>query len=193
MLPRADIKRMARDQIKGNIGAIFVCMLLVGLITAVSGVTFIGPIILAPVFMLSMTRIYLKLTEGTAPEAKDIFTGFDNILNAVVLELLIGVFTFLWTLLLFVPGIIKALSYSMSFYILAENPGMTATEALNESKRMTKGYKGKLFMLGLSFILWFLLGSVTLGIAYIYVVPYVSTTMANFYKELKVASEYNLQ
>lgn len=80
----------------------------------------------------------------------------------------------------------------MSFYILADNPDMTAGEALKESMRITKGHKGQLFVLGLSFIPWYLLGMITFGIAFIYVVPYISTTIANFYKELKAAAEYKI-
>ena len=192
MLPRSQLKQMAKDQMRGNLGALWVCMILVAAITAASTVTFVGPIILAPMFMLSMARVFLKLTEGTKPGVKDIFSGIDNIFNAVILELLVGLFTFLWSLLLIVPGIIKAVSYSMSFYVLADNPGMTSQEAIKESMRITKGHKLDLVVLSLSFLPWFLLGMVTLGIAYIYVVPYVSTTMANYYKELKAATEYKL-
>ena len=190
MLPRSQLKQMAKDQLRGNLGALLICMLLVAVITGVSGVTFIGPIILAPLFMLSMARVFLGLTEGVKPKVMDIFSGVDSLVKAIVLYLLIGVFSFLWSLLLIVPGIIKALSYSMSFYILADNPDMTAGEALKESMRITKGHKGQLFVLGLSFIPWYLLGMITFGIAFIYVVPYISTTIANFYKELKAAAEY---
>ena len=185
MLSRAELKAMAKDQLKGNIGIMFLCMLLVAVITGVSGFTFIGPIILGPLFVISLTRIYLRLTEGTKPEIKDIFSGVDVIWKSIWLSILIGIFTALWSMLLFIPGLIKALSYSMSMYILADNPGMTAREALNESKRITKGHKMELFVLMISFILWFMLGSITFGIAYIYVVPYLNTTIANYYKTIR--------
>jgi uncharacterized membrane protein len=77
----------------------------------------------------------------------------------------------------------------MSFYILAENPGMTAREALNESKRIMHGHKADYFVLSLSFIGWILLVSVTFGIAAIYVGPYVAATTANFYNAIKQKSE----
>ncbi len=84
-----------------------------------------------------------------------------------------------------IPGIVAALSYSQAFYILAENPGIGALEAIRISKRMMYGYKGKLFLLYLSFIGWAILSALTLGIGYLWLIPYVSTTLANFYEEVK--------
>ena len=82
----------------------------------------------------------------------------------------------------------------MSWYILAENPDMTAREAITESRLIMDGHKFELFVLQLSFIPWILLGSVTFGIAYIWVLPYMQLTMTNFYHNIKrqsVASVYN--
>ena len=113
------------------------------------------------------------------------FYGFKDLWCAFKVQFLTGLFTFLWSLLFVIPGIIKALSYSMSTYILAENPGMPALEAIERSKKMMDGHKADLFVLGLSFIGWALLGSITLGIAYIWIIPYVSTTYVNFYNQIK--------
>ena len=96
-----------------------------------------------------------------------------------------SLFTYLWALLFFIPGIVKALSYSMAPYILAENKGKSALECINESKEMTKGHKMELFVLGLSFIGWGLLCGITFGIAAIWVAPYMQATMANVYNSLK--------
>lgn len=73
----------------------------------------------------------------------------------------------------------------MSTYILAENKGKKALECIKESKEMTNGHKGELFVLGLSFIGWYLLGCITLGIAFIWILPYMSATYANAYQSLK--------
>ena len=97
-----------------------------------------------------------------------------------------GLWVFLWTLLFIVPGIIKAYAYSMTEYILASHPNVLATEAIKLSKRMTKGHKGKLFVLDLSFIGWYLLNILTLGILGIfYVNPYYHLTRAGFFIELR--------
>jgi len=77
----------------------------------------------------------------------------------------------------------------MSFYILAENPHMKAREALNESKKIMHGHKWEFFVLNLSFILWILLCMVTMGIALIYVLPYMEATFVNFYNSIKRTSE----
>jgi len=93
---------------------------------------------------------------------------------------LVGMFSF------FIPTIIKALSYSMTQYILANNPNVTATDALKLSKRMTHGHKGKILVLYLSFIGWQLLNALTLGILGIfYVNPYMFTSIAGFFVELR--------
>ena len=101
------------------------------------------------------------------------------------MNFLVGLFTFLWSLLFIIPGIIKAYSYSMSLYILAENKGKPALECINESMAMTEGHKMDLFVLGLSFIGWGLLCAITFGIAGIWVAPYMEATFANAYNSLK--------
>ena len=126
--------------------------------------------------------------KGQQPEAKDAFCGFDDFFSAFKVNLLTGIFTFLWSLLFVIPGIIKSISYSMAMYVLAENKGKNAMECINESKAMTEGHKMDLFLLGLSFMGWILLTIVTCGIAYIWVGPYMSTTFANAYRSLKPAA-----
>ena len=192
MPSRAELKALAKEQIKGNIGILFVCMLLVGL--AISAVSWsgIGAILIAPPLSISMIRIYLNLTKGTKPEVPHLFSAFKDVfVQSIILNILMEIFIMLWSFLLVIPGIIKALSYSMANYILAENPEMTWQQALNESKRMMNGHKMELFILQLSFILWILLICVTFGIAGIYVGPYMSATMANYYNHLKTLEVAN--
>ena len=117
----------------------------------------------------------------------DTFSGFDDFWTAFKTTFFVGLFTFLWSLLFYIPGIIKALSYSMSLYILAENKGKPALECINESKAMTEGHKAELFVLGLSFYGWLLLCGITFGIAYIWVGPYMQATYINAYNSLKPA------
>ena len=92
----------------------------------------------------------------------------------------------LWSLLLIIPGIIKSYAYLLTPYILADCPNVTATDALKLSMRMTKGHKAELFVMHLSFIGWLLLGGLTLHIlTIIFVAPYMETTMAGYYQELR--------
>ncbi len=195
---RAALKANAKTQIKGKIGILFLITLIIGLISGVAATVLafipfgigsaIATVIIAPAFSLSLVRVYLMVAAGTKPKAGDAFCGFDDFWSAFKVTLLVGLFTFLWSLLFYIPGIIKGISYSMSMYILAENPGKGALECINESKAMTNGHKGELFVLGLSFIGWILLGYITLGIAYIWVIPYMLTTYINAYHTLKPAA-----
>lgn len=185
-LNRAQLKMAAKSQIKGKIGILFVISLIIAALSAAASVIpFVGTIIVAPAFTLSMIRVYLSLIEGGQPKAGDAFEGFDDFWSAFKVSFLVGLFTFLWSLLFVIPGIVKSFSYSMSSYILAENKGKGALECISESKQMTNGYKMDLFILGLSFIGWILLSMITLGIALIWVIPYMNATYANAYKLLK--------
>ena len=190
---RAELKAKAKEQIKGKIGILFLITLIIGAITGVvSGfIPVVGAIAVAvvtPAFSLSLIRVYLGLTAGKDPDVKDTFSGFDDFWSAFKVTLLVGLYTFLWSLLFYIPGIIKGISYSMSMYILAENKGKSARECIEESKAMTEGHKMELFVLGLSFIGWMLLGMITCGIAYIWILPYMQATYANAYNLLKPAA-----
>ena len=180
MFVRKDIKFAAKTQIKGNIGMLFLCALIIGLIAG----TGIGAIF-APALSIGMIMIYLALARGEKPQVGDIFKGINIFGKALWLNIITGFFVILWTYLLIVPGIIKAISYSLAPYILAENPNMTAREALRESKRITQGHKMDLFVLSLSFFWWIMLITITFGIAAIYVGPYMSASMANAYNAIK--------
>lgn len=194
---RKQLKAAAKNQIKGKIGILFAITLIIGLILFGAGLilmfipfgigSIISVIIISPAFMLSIVRIYLNIVAGNTPTVKDAFSGFDDFWSAFKVNFLVGLFTYLWSLLFFIPGIIKSIAYSMSPYILAENKGKPALECISESKAMTKGHKKKLFVLALSFFGWGILCVITFGIASIWVIPYINTTYANAYQSLKPA------
>lgn len=95
----------------------------------------------------------------------------------------------LWSLLFVIPGIIKAISYALTPYILADCKNVRATDALKLSMRMMEGHKWEYFVLGLSFIGWMLLTSLTCGLLYVfYVGPYMNNTFAGYYAERKAAA-----
>ena len=88
-------------------------------------------------------------------------------------------------MLLVVPGVIKAFSYSQAFKVMIENPNMSITEAIKESKKLMDGHKMEYFILDLSFIPWTLLVGITCGIASFWALPYIQTTMVQYYYSLK--------
>lgn len=112
----------------------------------------------------------------------------DYVRNAVSI-LLVYLYTLLWTLLFIVPGIIKGLAYSLTPFIVKDNPQLSPNQAINLSMKMMKGHKFDLFYLYLSFIGWILLAMLTLGIGLLWVIPYMQTSMAAFYLDVK--NDYN--
>lgn len=188
-MTRAELKSMAKEQMHGKLGTLIVIILLIGLVIfAINWIPIIGGIvtfIIAPAFSLALCMVFLKVTKKEDVEISDAFKGFNKTGRALWLNVLIGFFTFLWSLLLAIPGIIKSYAYSMSYYVLADNPELTARQALARSKEIMKGHKFELFILQLSFFWWYLLVGFTFGIAALYVVPYMSATVANFYNSIK--------
>jgi uncharacterized membrane protein len=104
---------------------------------------------------------------------------------------LVMLFTFLWSLLFIIPGIVKCFSYSMTPFILEEHPELGANEAIDHSRAMMKGHKFDLFWLILSFIGWGFLCLFTFGIGYLWLVPYMDTSISAFYEDVKADYEVN--
>lgn len=188
-MTRSELKAAAKEQIKGNIFKLFLVTAIIVAIGFVCGIIpFIGGIasfIITPALILGVYKIYLTLAKKEGMSIGDMFSGFDQMGKALWLNILISVFTFLWSLLFIIPGIVKSFAYSMSYFVLADNPDLTAREALNKSNEIMNGHKWDLFVLYLSFFWWYLLVSVTFGLAAIYVAPYINATVANFYNSIK--------
>lgn len=99
---------------------------------------------------------------------------------------LMWLYIYLWSLLFWIPGIIKAYSYSMTMYIKAENPNISPSRAIELSKIMMNGHKWDLFYLHLSFIGWNILSAFTFGIlSIVYVLPYQNAAAVFAYEEIK--------
>ncbi len=97
----------------------------------------------------------------------------------------VTVFTALWSLLFVIPGIMASYSYAMAPFIMAENPDISANDAIKASKEMMQGNRLELFSLDLTFIGWNLLALVTLGISTLFVTPYHNQAHAVFYEDLR--------
>jgi|AGTN01.3.fsa_nt_gi Predicted integral membrane protein len=189
MKPRADIKAQARATFSAqygiSLGAFVVYGLLVG---ALSGATFgLAALLLMPPLTVGYSWFCLCIYRGYRGDIGAMLsTGFNNYGRSLGGILWMELFVILWSLLLFIPGIIKALAYSMTPYILADTQNVSATDALKISMRMTNGHKGKVFVMGLSFIGWLLLSALTAGLLTLfYVGPYMQTSFAGLYEELK--------
>ena len=105
--------------------------------------------------------------------------------NVVKTQFFRGLYSFLWSLLLVIPGIIKSYAYSMTPYLLAENPNLETQRAITLSREMTRGYRFQMFIFDLSFIGWNMLGALLFGIGMLFVAPYYYASKAELYLFLR--------
>jgi uncharacterized membrane protein len=179
----------ARASLKGKWGisiAVFVIFFLVsiafGIIPILGGVAQIlieGPLCLGLYFFA------LNLIRGKEIGLSQLFDGFRVFGKALGSFMLMIVFILLWSLLFIIPGIIAAFSYSMIFFIIADDRNIGQLEALRKSKELMMGNKWKLFCLSWRFFWWFLLCMLTFGIGFIWLNPYILITKAHFYEAIK--------
>ncbi len=127
--------------------------------------------------------------DGGEYRVEQLFVGFRDYTRIFGTSLLVGVYTFLWTLLLIVPGFIKSYSYAMTSYVMRDCPELKFNGAIERSMAMMRGHKFDLFYLHLTFIGWFLLSILTLGIGFFWLGPYVQSAQAHFYEDVKAEYE----
>ncbi len=191
-MDRVSMKEHAKERIEGKIFMLFAVTIIVAAASSAIGMI-LGPV--APLMLLviggpltfAMAYIYLGVTsKSRMPLIEDCIIGFkgENFTRTFVGYLRYEVFVFLWTLLLVVPGIIKAISYSQMFYLMVDDEELDPADAQRQSMALMDGHKGEYFMMWVSFIPWILLGCITLGIAFIWVGPYISTTFAEYHVRL---------
>lgn len=194
MINRQAIKENAKVQLGKNLFgklwlmALLVCLIQSAIIGVASNILPIASLILAGPLGVGVAFIFLGLARGrNEVKIEEIFTvGFSEQFGRnLVLGLLMGIFVALWSLLLVVPGIIKGYSYRMAYYIANDHPEYTWRQCLDESIKMTNGHKMELFVLDLSFIGWYIVGWLCLGIGTLWVMPYHMASVANYYEALK--------
>lgn len=204
-----DLMRQARESLNGKwglaIGAFVVYLIVVMILQtpsllAPSIVLLAFPmgilsIIVAAPMVVGLAIFSLSISRNQEASVGQIFLGFNKFGICLAAYLLVALFTLLWTLLLIVPGIIAAISYSMTFFILADEDSIGAMEAIDRSKKMMDGYKWKYFCLCFRFLGWALLCILTLGIGFLWLAPYIQVSMAKFYDDVKaqLAAKENAQ
>ena len=192
-----DLMTQAREALSGRwglaVGTFFVYILIIvaispSYLTDSAGLKLVFNIpsfLVAGAFTLGVSIFSLAIARKEDAKLEMIFYGFKYYLKTLGLYLLMMLFILLWMLLLIVPGIIAAISYGLAFYLMADDPNIGIMEALNKSKKMMYGYKWKYFCLGLRFIGWTLLGCLSLGIGFLWIMPYLYTSYAKFYDDVK--------
>lgn len=190
-IDRKELKTEAKSKIKGNVAVFFGLSIIMGIILSISGITVVGPLILMGPLSLGLSIFMLEVVRTGKSTLESGFKGFKQFGTSFGAGLLMIICTCLWSLLFYIPGIIAAIRYSMTFYIIADNPELSATEAIDKSKEMMKGHKGEFFVLLLSFFWWYILCFITFGLAAIYVSPYIEATKVAFYEKIKLETSNN--
>ena len=193
----AELKSRAKEQLRGKwaiaVGTVLVANIIlevdVGYKVAsklgIEGLSYsldLIALLLGGVISVGLCRFLLDMaTKRREPRFDTLFSSFNIYLKTLGLNILITLAVLAGTLLIIVPGIIVSLMFSQAFYILSEDPSKSITQCINESVNLMSGHKWELFYLNLTFIGWWLLSLVTLGIAALWVAPYQKLTEANFY------------
>ncbi|WP_144697183.1 DUF975 family protein [Fictibacillus phosphorivorans] len=149
--------------------------------------TFIITLVLLPLYIgylwtfLSVIRTVEKINVSSLFQAFSEISTYVKILGAYLVMM---VYLILWSLLLLIPGIIKAFSYSQTYFVLKDHPGIGINAAIKKSRKLMDGYKWKFFVLHISFLGWGILCVLSLGIGFFWLAPYMSASYAAFYNDL---------
>ena len=186
-----DLLQRARMSLQNNWGAAVGVYLLYFIISyAIANVPIVGsvaPLIISGPFSLGICLFFIALVRRTGCRVSQLFDGFKTFEISMVTYLLTVIFTLLWMLLFIIPGIIASLSYSMVYFIIIDNPGISSLDAITKSKEMMMGNKMKYFCMQWRFFWWTLLAILTVGIGLIWLTPYTLTANAEFYEDIKNA------
>ena len=184
-----ELMRLARVALDGKwgMGALvaFVYMLVI------YGISYVVPYVIyfiAGALVFGFWLFFINIARAREAKVGQLFAGFQMYVSTLVAYLLTYLYVVLWSLLLIVPGIMATYSYTMVYAILIDNPEMSATEAIRLSKKMMYGYRWKLFLLSLRFMGWSILCIFTLGIGYLWLIPYIQTAKALFYEDIRNAN-----
>ena len=191
---RVEIKNFAKEKLSGNLGSIWKILIIalgISLATGlVCGILFssidadfldsIIAILMVPLG-IGTTAFFVSLIESTNFEAKDLFKYYHDFVKIIAVTFLMGLVVALGYICFIIPGIVLILSYSLVPIILIKKPELGIVETLKYSREKMKGHKLDTFVLGLSFIGWAILGTLTLGILYIWLFPYMQLTFTKFY------------
>ena len=206
-MDRKEIKEEAKKKIKGNIWNILWPLLVICVLTSLLSRLFGGNV----TFNISETAETVNAKASIGSGIVAIISGFlsagyikylltfvrtgkfdtndiintikEKWLNILIAEILVGVIVTLCSLLLVIPGIIMALAYTFAIYLVVDKD-VAGNDSLKQSREMMKGYKWDYFVFGLSFLGWIILGIFTLGILYIWLIPYMNVASALYYERL---------
>lgn len=191
---RVEIKNFAKEKLSSNLGSIWkILIIALGISlasTCVLSILFnkmdadfldsLLGILMMPLG-IGTTAFFVSLIENENFEAKDLFKYYHDFVKIIGVTILMGLIIMLGYICFIIPGIILTLSYSLVPIILIKKPELGIVETLKYSREKMQGHKLDTFVLGLSFIGWAILGTLTFGILYIWLYPYMQLTFTKFY------------
>lgn len=184
-----ELMRSAREALQGQWGVAIATFLVMGILAGSGGWIHpfgsVAALVVGGPLSLGAAIFALRIARGQEARFEQLFDGFSNFQNALLTYVLMILYVILWSLLLIIPGIIAALSYSMTFYLMADDRTLKPSEALAVSRKLMDGHKLKLFYLGLAFFGLALLCILTLGIGFLWLIPFMQVTTAKFYDDIK--------
>jgi uncharacterized membrane protein len=148
------------------------------------GITGLAAFLIGGVLQMGYAGFLLKQHDGKEVSFRDLFSMFDYFGTGFAQRFLRSLYVLLWSLLFVIPGVIKEYGYAMTPFILAEHPGLSASQAIRLSEELMDGHKAELFFLDLSFIGWAFLSVFTLGIGTLWLNPYMNAARTAFYRNL---------
>lgn len=179
----SDAKIEAKKTLKHNLGEAIVVSLLYSIIlSALSSLLGIGGLLFGACLAIGYYSTLINASINQKFKIEEILSGFkgEYLSTRIVLSVVKNIYIFLWTLLFFIPGLIKSYSYMLSEFIALKNPEMSASECITESRRLMNGHKMNVFLLDLSFIGWHILCLLTLGLGYLILNPYIYQTRIEY-------------
>jgi len=190
MRSNRDLMNQARVALAGKWGraalATFVWLLIMMPIQTIPGVGIVVMILLTGPFMAGWAIYSLKLTRGQPAELKDIFSAFNEFGRYLGACIMLNIYVLLWSMLFIIPGIMAFYSYRLTYFLLADDPDISVNEAISKSRKMMYGKRWKYFCLILQFFGWMILAMLTFGIAFFWLWPYIQTTLAAFYEDIRI-------
>ena len=199
---RGELKEKAKNSLKGKYEETIIMLLIyfsislavciiIGIVfgrfdeSIVNIISNIVSIFISGLFGFGYLSYFLKISRNEDVTTEELFSKKHLWITYIVIAIITYIFTFLWSLLFIIPGIIAAFSYSQAYLIALDNPELGAMDTIKKSKEMMKSHKMDYFVLQLSFLGWIILGIFTFGILYFWLIPYIAVTNANFYNSLK--------
>ena len=188
-----DLMTQAREVLKGRwglaIGAVVIVFLILMGVQIIPEAGGIVSFVISGPMMVGLLGFCLSISRKQEVNLAQVFDGFSKFLVSFAAYALQLIFVLLWALLLIVPGIIAAISYSMTYFIIAENESIGPLQAITRSKEMMRGNKWKFVCLNLRLFGWAILCVVTCGLGFLWLFPYLYISFAQFYDDIKPTAE----